>query len=328
MCGCAGVSHRRVDRRGLVITTADLSLDDWPERAAEAGLNTIALHPFPGVVREFVESEAGQAFLEQCARLGLELEYELHAVQELLPRSLFAKHPELFRMDDEGARTADANLCVSSPQALEIAAGGAVAFAEALRPTTGRYFYWGDDGKPWCRCPRCRELSDADQALLYEHHLLRALRRSDSRATVAHLAYLNTLPPPTQVRPEPGIFLEYAPIHRDYDIPYEQQTGDAPDHLEALEANLEVFGTKGAQALEYWLDVSRFSRWQRPAVKLPWYPEVLAADVETYARRGVRHITSFAVWLDADYVRRFGEPPVAEYGVALADSSGDERPPD
>jgi hypothetical protein len=58
------------------------------------------------------------------------------------------------------------NICVHSPAALDIAAENAVAIARTLRPTTGRYFYWGDDGKPWCRCPQCKGLSDSDQATL------------------------------------------------------------------------------------------------------------------------------------------------------------------
>jgi hypothetical protein len=37
-----------------------------------------------------------------------------------------------------------------------------------------------------------------------------------------------------------------------------------------------------------------------------------------YASRGIRNITSFAVFVDADYVRRFGEPTfVREYGQDL-----------
>src|SRR5207245_243711 len=128
-----------------------------------------------------------------CGKLALEVEYELHAMKELLPRSRFPRHPECFRMDEKGERVADANLCVPAPAALDIAAGNAVRIAKALRPTTGRYFYWGDDGKPWCRCPECKGLSDSDQATLLENHLLKALRRHDPRASLAHLAYLNCL---------------------------------------------------------------------------------------------------------------------------------------
>jgi hypothetical protein len=252
----------------------------------------------------------------------LEVEYELHAMKELLPRRLFERNPEFFRMDERGRRQPDANLCVHSPAALDLAAENAVAIARTLRPTTGRYFYWGDDGKPWCRCPRCRELSDSDQATLLENHLLGALRGHDPRASLAHLAYLNSLSPPTRVKPESGVFLEYAPIKRRYDLPYEEQSEPGqPDALAALDDNLAVFPAGTAQVLEYWLDVSRFSKWRRPAVRLPWRRDVLEADLATYASRGIRHVTSFAVYVDADYRRRYGEPEfIREYGEALASS--------
>jgi hypothetical protein len=122
------------------------------------------------------------------------------------------------------------------------------------------------------------------------------------------------------VKPEPGIFLEYAPIKRRYDIPYKEQTApDQLDALSALDANLKVFPADSAQVLEYWLDVSRFSRWKRPAVKLPWRRDVLEADLATYASRGIRHITSFAVYVDAEYRQRYGEPTfIHEYGAILS----------
>jgi len=305
--------------RGVVITPQDLTLGDWLERARHAGLTTIALHPFPGLVLGFVRTDDGQKFLEKSHRLGLQVEYELHAMRELLPRSLFPKDKSLFRMNEKGERVADANLCVHSPSALDMAAENALKFARQLRPTTGRYFFWGDDGQPWCRCDRCRNLTDSDQALMFENHLMKTLRGIDSKASLAHLAYANTLSPPSGVKPEPGVFLEYAPIKRRYDIPYKQQiTPDQPDGLSSLDANLKVFPAETAQVLEYWLDVSRFSGWKRPAVKLPWRRDVVEADLASYGSRGIRHVTSFAVYVDADYKKRYGEPEfIDEYGKAL-----------
>lgn len=308
--------------RGVVLVAEDLTLADWPERARQAGLTTIGVHHqnSPQAVIDWTRGDAGQRFLRVCETLGLEVEYELHAMKELLPRRLFERNPEFFRCDEQGRRHPESNLCVHSPDALDIAAENAVAIARSLRPTTGRYFYWGDDGQPWCRCPKCRDLSDSDQATLLENHLLKALRRHDSRATLAHLAYLNSLSPPAQVKPEPGLFLEYAPIKRRYDLPYEKQTDPGQsDALSALDANLKVFPAKTAQVLEYWLDVSRFSQWKRPAVQLPWRRDVLEADLATYASRGIRHVTSFAVYVDADYRKRYGEPEfIREYGEALS----------
>jgi hypothetical protein len=311
----------RLQTRGVVLVPDDLSLQDWPERAANAGLNTIGLHHgiSPSAVGGFINSEAGRQFLEWCRRRGLQVEYELHAMGELLPRGLFSTDPDLFRMNEKGERTPDANLCVHSQRALELVGQNAIHLARQLRPTTGRYFFWGDDGQPWCRCPRCRGYSDSDQALLLENYLIHELRKHDPTAQLAHLAYANTLAAPTRVRPAPGIFLEYAPISRDESIPYERQNGpQARDSLAMLVDNLKIFPKETAQVLEYCLDVSRASGWKRPAVRLPWHPEVLKADVAFYERLGIRHLTTFAVWIDKDYVRRFGESKeIGDYGTAL-----------
>ena len=307
--------------RGVVLLPDDLSLVDWPERAKQAALTTIGIHHqnSPAAVVRWVQSDAGGRFLADCRRLGIEVEYELHAMKELLPRELFKKDHELFRMDDKGQRTPDANCCVHSDRALAVIAENAVAIAKVLRPTTGRYFCWGDDGRPWCLCPKCRGLSPSEQAVVIENRICRALREVDPKAQVAHLAYSNTLMPPKNVKPSEGVFLEFAPIRRRYDVSYEQQDPNATDGLHALDANLKVFPKETAQVLEYWLDVSRFSRWKRPGVRLPWNREAFLADVETYRKRGIRHVTTFAAWIDADYRKRFGNLDfIAEYGAGLS----------
>jgi hypothetical protein len=322
--------------RGVVLVSRDIATLDWPSRAKAAGLTTIATHVFPQEIADFLASESGQRFLEQCRTLGLQVEHELHAMGELLPRALFDRNPELFRLDADARRVRDGNLCVSSPAALAVISERAAHFTRLLRSTTGRYFYWGDDGTPWCRCPKCRHLSDSDQALLAEHAILHAVRSVDPRGTLAHLVYHNTLEPPTQIRPEPGIFLEFAPIARRYDRPLSDRSAQRRptdrthgEHLDCLDANLAVFGAADAQILEYWLDCSRFSGWRRDQVQpVPWDREVFLDDVALYASRGIRHITQFATWLDGWYVEHFGEPPVAEYGEGLLHPPpAGQRPP-
>ena len=314
-----GVSSPRLKTRGVVLIPDDFSLSDWPERAQRAGLTTIGLHHGRSIaeVEKFVRSEIGGQTLARARQLGLEIEYELHAMGDLLPRAMFEQDKTLFRMNEQGERVSDFNLCVHSPHALEIVSANALSIAQRLRPTTGRYFYWGDDARPWCRCPKCGPLSDSDQALLLENALVKALRSRDPRAQLSHLAYATTIKPPEQIKPELGIFLEYAPIGRRYDIPYAQQI-DSKDGLAYLDSNLKVFPANTAQALEYWLDVSRFSGWKRPAKKLSWNRDVFLADLETYAARGIRHITTFAVFVDADYLKLHGEPKaLQEYGDGL-----------
>lgn len=310
--------------RGVVLLVRDMQTLDWPARAKRAGLTTLATHVFPHEVADFVKSDSGQTFLQQCRALGLHVEHEMHAMSDLLPRKLFEEDPTMFPMDEQGNRIRNFNLCVHSRHALQIVRENAARYTALLPSTTGRYFYWTDDGKPMCRCPKCKGLSDSDQALMVENEMLAAIRQVDPRATLAHLVYHTTLPPPTQVKPAAGIFLEFAPITRAYDRPFRQRdvrVGNRPSHgelLDLLDANLAVFGRAGARALEYWLDLSRFCGWRRENVKpLPWNREVFLDDLRTYAQRGIRHVTTFACWLDGDYVKRFGEFPLDEYGGGL-----------
>jgi len=321
--------------RGVVLYPFDLSLRDWPARCAKAGLNTIGLHAARrlDVLRDFITSADGRRFLSECRTLRLAVEYELHAMGELLSRELYYKDPSLFRVDDRGKRNPDANCCPHSAAALDIIAAKAVAWAKVFAPTTHRYFHWPDDGAQWCRCGKCRDFSASEQALLVENHIVKALRRDvDPRAQLSHISYHHTLAAPARVKPETGIFLEFAPIARDYTRPisdreaktrrsanqtFEPATNGG--YLDILEANLKVFGADTAQVLEYWLDVSMFSRWTRPAQKLPWNEAVCRADIAAYRALGVRHITTFATFIDADYVKLHGDPqPAIEaYGAAL-----------
>jgi hypothetical protein len=329
--GCASprTGHRSgaawFQTRGVVLVVKDMQTLDWPALAKAAGLTTLATHIKPSEIAEFVQTESGQKFLEGCRRNSLQVEHELHALEDLLPRDLFAKDKSMFRMDDKGERVREWNLCVHSGAALEVAAEKAAHYSRILRSTTGRYFYWIDDGMPMCRCPKCRGYSDSDQALIFENHLLGAIRKVDARAQLAHLAYTNTLTPPKQVKPIPGIFLEFAPIDRRYDTPFSQRDATSPscglvhgEMLDALDANLEWFGREGAQVLEYWLDVSRYSGWKREqTVPIPWNETVFREDYRTYALRGIRHVTTFAAWLDGDYAKRWGVAPVHAYGEGL-----------
>lgn len=307
--------------RGVVVGPLRF-LIDWPERAAKLGLTTIALHGHPHQdstdILTFVASEQGQAFIKSCRILGIAVEYELHAMNYLLPRRLFECNPELFRMDDHGKRTPEGNFCLQSDDAWEIILDRAIDLAKQLPPTTHRYFLWPDDGPPWCRCPKCRTYSDSDQSLVLTNAIAKRLQKAvDSQAQIAHLAYHNTLDAPKVVTPGPGVFLEFAPIRRVHEIPMDADHETQHIYVKALEENLKLFPADQAQVLEYWLDVSWFSNYTQPPKKLPFSREVLAADLDFYASLGIGHITTFGVDIDQDYLDLHGEPPLDEYANEL-----------
>ena len=322
----------RIDRnvcfpmRGVVLSVNDLSTADWPWIAKKNGINTIGTHMLPSEVAGFMDSDKGKEFLRECSDYGIDIEHQLHAMGELLPRDLFAEDSTMFRMDRAGRRVADFNCCPHSEKALDIIASKAAAFAKALPATNHRYYLWLDDNSEPCFCPLCREYSASEQALIIENRMLEAIRKVDPEAMLAHLAYQKTMEPPVKVKPAEGIFLEFAPIEREWDRPLTDL--EAPGRkgrmshkevLELLEANLKVFPAETAVVLEYWLDVSLASDWRKPAVELPWHPEVFISDLETYKSFGIKNFTSFAVYMDSTYFSTFPDRPcLSEYGAVGA----------
>jgi hypothetical protein len=93
--GVRAPGNRHFKTRGVVLVGKDLSLTDWPERAKRAGLTTLALHhsDSPSEVVNAVQSPEGQEFLEKCRRLGLDVEYELHAYSRITPCPHTTSHP-------------------------------------------------------------------------------------------------------------------------------------------------------------------------------------------------------------------------------------------
>lgn len=312
--------------RGIILDVDDLSTVDWPKLAKESGITTIATHITPEQVVKFIQSESGQHFLDECKKYGIEVEHELHAMGDLLPRKLFDEDSTMFRMDEHGKRVREYNLCTHSQKALQIVRDNAVKYSKLLPSTTGRYFYWIDDGVPMCKCPECNEYSDSDLSLIVANNIIKSLREEiDPNATLAHLAYHTTIEAPTKVKPEEGIFLEFAPFHRSFTASLKDTSAFREefeithgDYLRLLDDNLAVFPVETAQVLEYWLDVSLFSNWKKPAVKLPWNKEVFLDDMDVYGKRGIKHITTFGVYIDSAYINNYSDLTFLEdYGEGL-----------
>ncbi|MDR2423193.1 MAG: carbohydrate-binding family 9-like protein [Prevotellaceae bacterium] len=302
--------------RGVVLISDDLKTIDWARMAHENGINTIGTHITPNQVVKFIQSEAGQKFMADCKKYGIAVEHQLHAMSELLPRHLFDIDSTMFRMDKNGRRVKDCNLCVHSQRALDTVAANAVKYARLLPATNHRYYYWIDDVKPMCACSKCAQYSDSEQALIVENRMLKALRKIDPKAQLAHLSYRNTWPAPVKVKPDEGIFLEFAPISRKYEKPLPD---DAPQYLQYLKDNLKVFPTETAIVLEYWLDIYLHGNYMKPLVKVPWNRAVFEADIDEYAKLGIRNITTFSAGVDRVYLERYGYDMafLNEYGLGL-----------
>ncbi|MBQ7011036.1 MAG: DUF4838 domain-containing protein [Clostridia bacterium] len=303
----------------LLIHPSELS-ERWISRTAESGVPVLGIHPEGGKhadayiekMLSLLEDAKYRKLMDKACEKGLKLEYEMHAMRYLLPAREFDAHPEWFRMNAEGKRTTDYNLCPSCKEALDLVAENAAMLAKRLYRSTDTFHFWLDDAKDaHCHCEKCAMLSPSDQQLTVLNHIIRRLKKDTPSASLSYLAYHDTIAAPTAVSPEDGIFIEFAPIHRDLHKPFCHS--DESKHLDGL---FDCFGKKGSQVLEYWYDNSLMSRWKKPPVEFRVDKDVLFADFEFYVGFGFDRISSFACYLGEDYAALYGEPDVSDFGKA------------
>ena len=303
----------------LLIHPEELSRE-WVDRMAAHGVDILGLHPVGGAsaaesarcLLAQMGDENFRSLIDYAWEMGLQVEYELHAASFLLPRALFEDHPEYFRLEN-GERNSTCNFCVSNAEALDLLTDNAVELAKNLYRSRPYYYFWLDDTQSsYCTCESCSRLSMSDQQMLVMNAMAKKLRTAIPGAKLCYLAYNGTETPPTQITPEEGIFLEYAPMSRDFAAPAEAVSQESKDNIQKL---MEVFGVEDSTVLEYWYDNSMFSRWTKPPKAFIPRNDLIPGDLRWYESLGFAHIASFACYLGEDYVEQYGEPDISALGA-------------
>lgn len=276
------------------------------------GLDIISIHPAGGETAHeslmnmllMFEDEKFLKLIDYIKDSGMEVEYEMHAASFLLPRNLFDTHPEYFRFDGE-KRVKELNFCVSNQEAVDICVKNAVNLIKKLYKSNPVYYIWLDDveGKS-CKCEKCREMSPSVQQLKIMNLILKEIKKEIPSARLAYLAYHDTMEVPKGEKAEEGIFLEYAPIERNFE---KGASGMTEEEKEKLNKLIEFFGRESASVLEYWYDNSFLSKWKKPPLKFIPDNEIIKKDIAFYKNLGFDDIGSFACFLGDDYEEMWGE---------------------
>ncbi len=313
--------------RGVVFLYEDLT-ERWVDWAKEARLTNIGIHKIApsghhGFLQELLdqlEEPEGRKMIHMLEKAGIQTEYELHSCEWLMPRDLFEKNQELFRLNEQGERSNDNNFCPSNPHALEIISENAYQLAKRLQQTGHNYFLWPDDAiNANCHCEKCKAAGygGAELGMIYSKAVAEGLRAYDSKAMESYIAYADAKVIP-KILPNDSVFLEFAPMDRDH-----AKAMDEPGHergagyIQLLEDLLTIFPKETTHVLEYWMDNAMFSDCKKPPVKLPFYQEVAERDVAMYTAHGIKNIKTFASYLDEEYFNLYGNPPMKEYGDIL-----------
>ncbi len=308
-----------IKKKGIVVHPDEIT-PTWERIILNSDINVLGIHPVGGdgsheKVKALSENGFGaeqDLIIKNLVKNGISVEYELHTMSLLLPRQLFATHPEYFRANEKGYRTPDYNCCPSNGDALDIISDSAERLARKLPYSSNIYNFWLDDvfDAP-CKCAQCSAFTSSDQALLIYNAILKGLKKVNENAGQSYLAYCGASAPPTRVEPDDGIFLEYAPFKRDFNKPLisnENRFSSA----QAQDA-IAFFGKKNSKALDYWLDNSLYSGWKKPPKAFTLNTETVKKDLEFYESLGFERVTTFACYLGYDYEALYGVPALEGY---------------
>jgi hypothetical protein len=267
-------------RRGISLAIAPEEAPGWLDFCGKQRLNWVFLH----TPDEDWWPAHRERLLPELAKRGLSLELGGHFLPRLLPRDLFAGHPDWFRMVD-GERVNDFNFCPASKEALAYLGERACAYVREA-PEAEVYHLWADDteenASTWCSCPRCAGYTPSEQNLLVMNALARAIRTVKPTARLAHLAYHETLAPPRAVQPDPGLVLLFAPRERCYAHALDDpECAKNREHAAWLEALLGVFGPERTEVFEYYPDQYVFNS------MAPALPDVIRGDARYFHRLGI-----------------------------------------
>jgi len=299
--------HYGVPERLAARLPSDVAFVDWMAKRGATGLLFIRhANDTQWVIPELVP---------ELRRRGLDVEGGGHVLVELLPRSLFAAHPERFPLAPDGRRSDLGNVCAASAAALAVVRERAAAALAAL-PGATDFHLWGLDlpGGGWCACPSCARLSPADQALSVCNAVAETL---GAGTRVLHLAYHDTLESPRAVRPHPRVWAEFAPRERCYAHPLDDPAcaTNAP-YRRALDAHLTLFAGR-VHVFEYYGDAILFGGCAVPLA------EVVQRDLDYYARAGVRGVSclvfgQYSLWAYGVNVEAFARGAVSPAAAASA----------
>ena len=312
-------------KKGIIVAPGDFEGIDWVEKCSSLKLDTLAFHTGGRNhdILEALDFSVSADFKKRCADHDIFCEYEEHTAGVMLDPALFPVHPEYFALNADGSRTPGerTNWCISSAGMRDLLKENAANLAKKLGSASHRYYFWSADGaNSLCHCKECSRWNTADLNLLSVNVMAEGIRQVDPQAEVAYLAYAgSSYDVPEEVVPHEAVFLEFAPYIRRFFAAIDDPENEINRRFyHALLDLVKFFPADRIHILEYWLDVSLFCNHFRDEVKaLPVTKEIMCRDIDFYRGLGIENFSTFAVGMNGEYLKKFGEERLLDYAEYL-----------
>jgi len=206
----------------------------------------------------------------------------VHTMDDLVPRDLFAAHPEYFAMRD-GARKKDGSQrCLTNPEVLAIATERVRKKLRA-NPDATIVSVSQNDNQQFCECPACKAVDDAEGShagtmLVFVNAVAEAIEAEFPKVAVDTLAYQYTRKPPMTVRPRPNVIVRLCSI----ECCFSHSLDECPEDTNtSFMRDLEGWG-KLSRRLYIWDYVTNFQHYLLQIPNL----DVLDRNIRTFVRCG------------------------------------------
>ncbi len=217
---------------------------------------------------------------------GMRYTHFVHTFYQLVPpEQHFAAHPEYFSLVDGRRRETLAQLCLTNPDIVPIAADAVRAWF-AADPAARIASVSQNDWLGACECPRCQELvqregSQVGPVLHFVNAVARAVARDYPDRLIDTLAYWYTEDPPRTLRPEPNVAIRLCHMSPSC----ESHAITACPRNAPFAARLEAW-SRIAPRLHIWDYHTNFSHFLMPFPNFA----AIAADLALFHRRGVESV--------------------------------------
>jgi hypothetical protein len=210
----------------------------------------------------------------------------VHTSDELIPRELFATHPEYFPLIKGKRTNGYVQRCLTNPDVLKLATQTALDWI-AKDPDALIYSVSQNDTANWCECDECKKVTAQYGAhsglyLWFVNQVAAEVEKKHPDKLIDTLAYQFTETPPTGIVPRKNVRVRLCPIAACTAHPYESCA--APPTVAFLK-NLR--GWAGiTDTLYIWHYNTDFGHYMMPFPDFSEFP----ADVRLYKKSGVNGI--------------------------------------
>jgi hypothetical protein len=222
------------------------------------------------------------ALTPECQKRGLIIEVGGHGYENFINADmdggkLFEKHPEWFGEKDSGTRSKSKRqvFCTSNPEAVNFVTRGVLDYLKS-HPEIEVFQLWPPDGADWCTCEPCKALGEpADRQALLVNHVQGVLAKERPNVRLEIIAYSKALLPPTKVKLDPRILVDYCPINQSFEVPINDPSSDR---------NRDYAAVVTAWRKQFTGDIGLYSYYRKYAWKsLPaLIPHYMQADLRFY----------------------------------------------